>query len=124
MMATELDVTLIPEILAIVTEYGKDVIFEVPQLSEYDHSSGGVTETGPARHTKKVTPPANYDRKYIDGGSILAEDMQIFLPASELEFVPTKNCKVTVDNQVYVVVSIRPYYTGESIAIYELQLRR
>jgi hypothetical protein len=119
-----LDDRLVPKVLEIVQKYGKIVGFVVPTSQTYDPATGTNTVTTPVTYNKKVTPPQNYSSRLIDGQNILAGDCQIFLPASGLTFAPVAGMKVTIASQTWAIVNAGPIYTGESIALYELQLRK
>jgi hypothetical protein len=123
-MATSLDTTLVPRALELVTEYGQDAVFEVPATKTYDATTGLTAETSPTDHTKKVTPPEPYDKRWIDGDLIQVDDVRVYLPASGLTFTPTRGYKVTLaSSDVFRIIRVVPIYTGESIALYEIGLR-
>lgn len=121
---TTLDDRLIPRVLEIVKRYGKTVTFTVPGAQAYDPATGKNTITGATTYTKQVTPPQGYSPTLVDKDLADKGDLQVFLPAMGLEFTPNTVMKVTVDGQIYTIVTVGPIYTGERIALYELQLRK
>lgn len=123
-MTTELDDILVPEVLAIVEQFGKLVRFAVPGSQVYDPTTGLSTERPALSITKKVSPPQPYTIKLIDGENIKAGDACIWLPASGLTFTPVAGMKVTIDSAVWAIVAVDSVYTGELIALYGLQLRQ
>lgn len=123
-MATALDTTLIPKIKSIIDTYGKTVTIAVPGLTHYDADSGSVIEAGTVTHTVKVTPPENYNSRWIDGDLILEGDCQISLAASGLTFTPENGHVFTIDSQKWKVVRVQTEYTGDDIGLYVMQLRR
>jgi len=121
---TALDTSLIPKIKTIIADFGKDATFTVHGISSYDPDTGSVIESGTTNYTVKVTPPENYTVSMIDGDLIQANDTRISVAASGLSFTPVTGMKVTFDNQAWKVVFVQTEYTGESIGLYTMQLRR
>lgn len=124
MMTTSLDDKLVPKALTLVNKFGKDVVFVVLETEEYDPETGKVTEGGETSETQKVSPPAKYDRRYINDDTIQEGDTIIGLPAKNLTFTPKNGMVVKFDDTTWRIVSMNPLYTGELIALYELQLRQ
>ena len=50
--------------------------------------------------------------------------MQTFIAAEDITFEPTVGWEVTFASVTWRIESVKPIYTGDSIALYELQLRR
>jgi len=121
---TSLDTTLIPKIKSVLDDYGKDAVFTVHGISVYDPDEGSVVESGSVDYTVKITPPENYTSNLVDGDIIKDNDCKVSVAASGLAFVPETQMKVTFDNQVWRVVGVNTEYTGESIGLYSMQLRR
>lgn len=121
---TILDTKLIPKILAKVIKYGKTVDFVVPATKVHAPETGIVTETNPTTYSKKVTPPEPYIEGYAPPESIRVGDSKIYLPSSGLEFTPTRGYLVQFDSTKWRMENVNPIYTGEQIALYELQLRK
>lgn len=121
-MAGALD-TLVPKALALVNRLGKTVAFKVPASQTYNPATGVVTETGSTDVSAVVTPPSAYHVRLVDGDMIRQGDVKVSVPASGLSFTPVPGQKVVIDSKTWHVVAVRPVYTGELIALYELQLR-
>ena len=51
-------------------------------------------------------------------------DIRILLPSEDLAFQPKYAMEVTHDSKTWVIVRETPFYSGEQVALYELQLRR
>jgi len=120
---TDLDTDLIPEILSIVTEFGRTVIFTVYGSEAYNTATGAVTKSGASTYSKKVTPPEGYEEKLVDNTVIKRGDKRIYLPASGLEFTPTKMMEVKIGDVNWRIQDVKPIYTGEQVGLYELQIR-
>jgi len=57
------------------------------------------------------------------GDGIRATDLKFTIPAASVTTAPDPDDTVTIDGTVYQVVDVRPTYSGDQVAIYELQLR-
>ena len=123
-MTTAFDNKMIPEILALVAQYGKTVTITLDGTSLYDPETGYGTQGYPTEYDVKVTPPEQYERQFFEGETVKIGDARVWLPASGLEFTPVISMKVDFDNQTWTVQSVLPIYTGEQIALYGLQIRR
>ena len=121
---TALDTTLLPKIKSLIEDYGKDAVFTVHGISVYDPDEGSVVDSGTVSHTVKVTPPENFTANLIDGDNIKRNDCRVSIAASGLSFTPINGMKVEFDSQVWRIVGIQVEYTGESIGLYALQLRK
>ena len=77
-----------------------------------------------------ISPPLPYDIKIINGTSVLSQDLQCFAPAKSLEeknFDPIPTTKtdvyVTTRGRTYKVMSAGIISGGDTVALYEIQLR-
>ena len=125
-MSTPLDLKLVPKALEIVYRFGINASFAVDKINpdDYDSETGATTPDTPTDTVRKVTPPENYDRHMIDGEVIKFGDMRIFLPASGLTFTPKEGLEVTIAAELWKIEKVGVHYSGEDVAIYELQLRQ
>jgi hypothetical protein len=123
-VATALDTTLIPKIKSVIEKYGKTVTIDVSGLTHYDPDSGSVIESGTVTHTVKVTPPENFNSRWIDGDLIQEGDAQVSMSPSGLTFTPENGHVFTIDNQKWKIVRVQTEYTGDDIGLYVMQLRR
>ena len=121
---TTLDTTLLVKVAEIADTYGKSVAFQDVGSSVYDPATGKTTESSITVYTVKVTPPAPYDRKLIDGDMIQTRDVGIILPAQSLAFTPVLGMQVTIDSEVLDVVALSPLYSGNDVCAYDIQLRQ
>ena len=123
-MVTALDTELRLAAYDIIAEYGKEISFTVPASTTYDPATGGVTLGTETVHLVKTSPPERFDEKYIDGDLIRARDLFVLLPTLNTTFTPTLAMRVEIDSIAYDIVTVTPIYSGEQIAVYELQLRQ
>jgi len=120
---TALDDKLIPKAKTLCEKYGKSMVYTYLTTNTYDPTDGDVTQVE-ATSTVKSTPPMDYTEMYPDGGIEDQEMLVTFLPAENLVFTPAKAQKVTFDSEDWRIVKIKRHYTGESVALYELHLRK
>ena len=120
---TVLDDRLVPLALELVAKFGKVVTFK-EVTKDYTAATGDVVESGVTNHSVKVTPPEKYDDALINGDLIQIGDTKISLPKSGLLFTPIRGMQVTIDSITWKIEKVSPIYTGEQIALYELQLRK
>lgn len=73
---------------------------------------------------RKSSPPMAYAKKYIDGQSVHEGDMMTMVAASGLTFDPATGMQVLFDGTKWNIVRVSPIYSGDLIAVYELQLRQ
>lgn len=124
MANTALDNELIPTTLAIIEEFGKTVNFIIPSDSLYIRETGEAFNAGPRTFPHKVSPPDSFEAARIDGILIQATDARVYLPSGGLEFLPIKDRQqVKMDSQLFTIRNVKPIYSGEQIACYELALR-
>lgn len=123
--ATELDEEFVPLALEMIEELGKTVEIKTYPGQQYDPTTGEATKGDYVRYVKKVIPPYPYDEKYIDGDLIKAGDLQTGIAGSGLGFTPEPGLtEIYIDTLRWSIVSMKPIYSGEQIAMFLLQLRR
>lgn len=123
-MVTTLDTKLVPKAAELVELYGKSVTWGVTSGGSYNPASGDVTGSSTTSYTVKVTPPEPYSERWIDGDLVRVGDAKVYLAAQDLAFTPSAGQTVTIDATVWKAVSANAIYTGESIALWEVQVRR
>lgn len=123
-MSTALDNTLTAAALRLIALYGQDAVFADPATKTYDPTTGLTSEGSVTSHTEKVTPPEPYDKRWTDSDLIQQDDVRVFLAASGLDFTPFKGQLVTLlTTEKFRIENVKPIYSGEDVAVYELQLR-
>ena len=122
---TTLDDKLLPKVADILAKFGKVVTFTTsPPASAYDPTTGENAAFTATTHSVKITPPDEYNDKYIDGDLIQRGDVKVLVAGQGLPFTPTNGMAVVIDSKTWKIVSLKLIYSGESIAAYELQLRK
>jgi len=118
-----LDNTLPSVVQGILTTYGKDAVFVVPGAYVYDVATGEGRTLSKKTYTHKVTPPAPYETKYVDGETILRTDLVVYVEATGLAFVPDVNTRIRLDAKEFEIIAASPIYSGDNVLLFELQLR-
>lgn len=120
-MSTELDLELVPETLALINEFGKQVVLSFDEDTFSD--IGAPTPTN-YQQTLRVTPPDPTILQFVPNSTVVGASTGVFVPASGL-IVPVKNgLKVTIDGVIWTTVAFSPIYTGDDIAMYGLGLKQ
>ncbi len=120
---TILDDELLPTAKSLLDELGKAVTL-VEDTRVYDPDTGSVVITPGASHTVKCTPPFPYNQHEIDGDAIRAEDARVFLAGQDIPVTPSVEMRVVIDGDTFAIRTVVPIYSGESVVLYGLQLRR
>ena len=130
---TELDLEIPGLAEELIDEYGKVVTFAI--ASEAGTEGGGTYEPGtgtiaglpdplaPSLSLKALVEPDK--GQAVRAG--LAEGADLKLTIAAVSFVnrkPTTSDRVTVDDESYHVVLVKPTYSGELVAIYEIWVSR
>lgn len=121
-MSTSLDIEISADVVEVLAEVGTDARFTGNTATTYDHATGTVTETGSAiDETVKAAPPFEYTIREIDDKNIRRDDLRTIVHGA---FVPEKNMTCTIGGRSFQVMAVKPYYSGDDVAAYEVQLRR
>lgn len=123
-MATQLDKKMRATAERLITKFGKAAQYTQHSDGAYDPSTGAVSSAGPDSHNVTIAPPAGYDEHFVDGDSVQSSDLKTSLSASMISFEPAVRDELTVDGKRYTILHVNPLYSGEQVALYELQLRR
>ncbi len=121
---TRIDDLVLPKVVSVLATYGKTLTVEIPLDADYVPATGEVIRQAPTTHTVKATPPDPYSSRLADGSAIKIGDSRIYVAGSGLAFVPAEGQRWTIDGATWVTVRTNAIYSGESIALWEIQLRR
>ena len=128
---TALDDKLVPTAKNRIEKFGKVVVFKVRSAKSYDTATGVGSKTE-ADVTVKVTPPTPYINKLSSNDLIREGDMQISFSPTALDevtgvaisFTPENGMIVVLDSATWKVVNVNSIYSGDSIALWTLALRK
>ena len=91
---------------------------------DYDPTTGETVPSAMASYSVKVTPPERYSLKEIDGTTVLATDVRVYLAAKDIAIEPSpRSDTLTVSNHTYTVYKVTKHYSGDEVCLWELQLR-
>lgn len=107
----------------IIDELGISVTFYSDNSPTYDPSTGEGSDT-PDQSTAKITPLEYYADEFVDGEVIQEGDAYLFLPKNNLTFTPEPGLRVKVGTDIWEVVAVDSIYSGNPVALYQLQVRR
>ena len=105
---TRLDRRIIPAAKKVVDKFGVTVTFD-DDGTPYSHRCVIVPKTSGGFYKSDL---------YRLG------DIRALLPSENLSFQPKYAMEVTHNSKTWIVVRETPFYSGEQVALYELQLRR
>jgi len=121
-MPGKLDSVLVPLANKLVNDFGKTVTYK-QRVSSYDATTGKTTFTE-TESSAIITPPEPYRQNRIDGTTIQAGDAVANIAGSSISFVPAISDRIDLNGSDWQVVRVNPVFSGEEVAIYELQLRQ
>ena len=121
---TELDDALVPEVLALINDLGRDTTFEVEADSnDYNPSTSSPT-VSKTSYVRKATPPFAYKKEFIDGDTVLVGDQFVMIAASGLAFTPEVGMVVVQQDGVrWNCVRVIQIDSGAQTAAYEIHVR-
>lgn len=123
-MSTQSDIEFAALAVEMLEDDYKEVVFtESASTDDYNAATGRTTQSSPDAYTVKSAPPFAYEQRYVNGNTVQEGDLRLLIAGSGQSFVPKVGQKVTFDSGVYRVVSVLPYYSGEDIAAWEVQVR-
>lgn len=120
---TELDDVMVPAALELIDELGKLLTF-TPPTGTYIPGGGEKTGEAPAPFARKAAPPTAYEKSLATGAFIQEGNTLTFVAASGLTQLPALGWKVDVDGETWTATRVTAIYSGEDIALYEVELER
>lgn len=121
---TVLDQRLVTKADDLIARFGKTVDFHVFDSTSFDAAAGTVTELGFVTHSKKVTPPEEYQTALREGDTALLGELEFYVPAKDIEFVPFKGQTVLIDCVVWEAIAIETVYSGYQPVLYRYILSK
>lgn len=132
-MPTSLDIKLRASALELIQRFGRPLMAVVPEKSRVDLTTGAAVVLDPRQHD--ITGfLSNYERDELGeqtqqadrAATILSTDVKAFLAAKDLPFTPTTGITIMLpaEGETFHVLSVKAYYSGAQVALWELQLRR
>jgi hypothetical protein len=120
---TELDDELVPEVKAILDEFGRTITY-TSIARVYDVPSGQVIETPTDFLNVQASPLYNVDWRYMNHDVVRMDDSAMILHNKVLGFTPARADRCTIDGVTWTVIEVKPYPSGLLVCAWELFLRR
>lgn len=120
---TPLDESLIPAIYDLVQRLGK-FVQHTRRLRPYDVASGTAPFVSAQTQEVKVTPPSRYTKKFGNEDVTRTSNLQVYMPAKDLQMVPQRSDLITFDGITHNIVEVHPIYSGVYPVIYGLELEK
>lgn len=120
---TELDLEIPGLASELIDEYGKSIGFGRVEPGKYDTSTGTAAPAGVPSTVKAIVEP--YRGQRLLAGLVEAGDMKLTIAAESFpDGEPTTEDTAVIDGVEFTVVNVLPTYSGELVALYEIQVRR
>lgn len=121
---TSLDDDLLPAVLELLDELGKNMTVKIKQDGDYDVLEGEVVRPDDLEYTVKGLPPGEY-RDYFGPNSLIkSTDLQTGFAGQDLAFEPVNEMAVAFDGKEFSVNVVQPIYSGESVCLWLLNLTK
>ena len=123
---TDLDLEVLPEVVAILEEFGRDATFIVRSKTYGDAevTSGQTTYGSEPNVVAKCTPPWPYDLSFRDGDVVTQGHAKIYVAGQDLAFTPKTGMQVVIDGRTWTVLVVTPISSGEQNAAWAMEIER
>lgn len=125
-MATFLDNLIGPIARDTIRLVGASVTYTRVVVGAYDPATSSVSTTETPYSIKALVE----DYSLVDSGAGFASgliefgDKRVTIAQSEISVVPTAGDKITHNGETYTVVRVQKTYSGDNVALFELQARK
>lgn len=122
-MSTALDLRIGATAKRLIDRYGKPMLLKKPSVGDYDTATGTVTVHSTAYTVRGVIrDPSVFE---LDTSSVERGDRFVMLAATGLiAAAPQPGDILTIANDDWRAVRVNSTFSGEDVAVYELQVRR
>ena len=120
-----LEASALADVLAAIQLVGITAQWE--QDADPDHGytpSTGATTPAWTPYAVTISPPVDYEQRYLTGDLIQAGDAMVVLPASGLTITPRRGDRLVIGSTTWRVVSLRTHQLGNTVLAFEAQIRR
>lgn len=88
------------------------------------YSPGSDSVVGGSTETVEVSAVfSNYQESQIDGSFVRIGDKRALIAANDLDDVPKTNDEIIDGENLYKIVNVKEIAPGDTVVLYELQLR-
>ena len=121
---TELDLEIPGLATELIEEYGKAVVFVNSAIPTYDPATGNAAQAaqGSAPNVKAIIEPDK--GQALRMGLVEGADYKLTIAAEALPGGVSTEDKISFDQATFRVVNVKPTYSGELIALYEIWVAR
>lgn len=104
-------------------KFGKAITYRRLSASAYNITTGKVAQTASDETITAVI--AAFDSREV-GGTVQAGDLRVTVAATDggLTAAPALKDRIVIDSTSYEIIRVTPTYSGDQVALYELQVRR
>lgn len=111
----------------LIPKFGKSLLYADQTGFTYNPATGEVSG-GTESNKAFVGLVANIQDDQIDGETFMRGDLIVLMAAKDLGFTPEVNRVIylgsTTGAEQWRIVSIKPTYSGEQVATYDVQVRK
>lgn len=126
-MTGALDTLALNQGLALLSKFGKALTLSRTTVGTYDPDSlttaAGSTLTSPAYGIIDAYSLQGFGSAYQQG-LVHTGDQKALVAAKGLTFDPAEGDTLTVGGVIWTVVRVQPIWSGEKVALWDLQVRR
>jgi hypothetical protein len=123
---TELDLEIPGLAEEIIAEFGKDITYTLTEPGDYNPATSLAEATGEPFIIKGIVEP--YRGQRMLAGLIEVGDLKVTVAAKSFEGksepTPGDIADINGDGTNFNIITVLPNYSGELVAIYELQVRQ
>lgn len=119
---TELDAIIGPLALDLIDEFGKLIKLTTVQQGVYDIETGSSVAVDTSVFIKAIVE--KYKGQEYTSGLIETGDKKVTIAGQSVSEKPTTSDTVEFDGEVYTIQNVKAVYSGELIALYEMQARQ
>jgi hypothetical protein len=102
-------------------DFGKAMTLKEHTGSEYDPDTGTTVDTYNDHSVSGIV--RSFRQDLMDGSAVQVGDLDVHVPASQIDFLPDTNDVLVMDGTEWSIVYARRIYTGESVGFFRLQVR-
>lgn len=109
----------------VIGQFGKPATLRTPGGS-YDPATGKVTDS-PSDEAITVTVGDTtrlVELGFVEEGGVTHRDLFVEVAAAELSSDPTNDQELILDSVTHQVKGVKPVYSGEQVALWQLHVRR
>lgn len=116
-----LDSNAVATALRLLNKYGKQITYTHVTAGIYNPATGSATAT-----TSAITPKVYVDVFTGDkfwSNLIVAGDRKVLAAGDSFTTVPKPGDTLTIGAVIFTVLAVKPLYSGNSVALYEIAAR-